>query len=173
MLGVQLYITSSDELRQEVTPVVNDPEGFFRQKPKGGLWTSSYRAESEDSGWVEWCRGASFGDPDGKQWFLLAPHPDCRLYTIDSLEDFSQCLMEYGSPAPLAQEYPSFAMKRTIDFEKLALEYDGLRLTEQGNEETHLSFPNDMNAWDCESTLWFRWRFTQIEKIATVGIKVS
>ena len=173
MFGVQLYITHSDELREEVTPVVNDPESFYRQKPTGGFWTSSYREESQDSDWVDWCRGENFSDPDTMNWWLLTPHADCKLYTIRSLKGFNRCLMEYGSPVPLAQEYPSFAAKRVIDFERLALEYDGLHLTERGNQETHLSYPNNLNAWDAESTLWFRWRFTQIEKISPATMKIS
>lgn len=54
-----------------------------------------------------------------------------------------------------------------IDFERVAQEYDGIWLTEQGNGATHLSYPHDLNGWDAESVLWFRWCFSQVERIET------
>ncbi len=166
-LGIQLHISSAKILIEQVAPVENDFEAYHRQKPKGGLWTSSWQEET--SAWVEWCRGEDFDNVDERIWWLLTPRPNCKLYIIDSLKDFQRCLMEYGEPAPLAIAYPVFAEKRVIDFEKLAQEFDGVHLTERGNGQTHLSYPNDLNAWDCESTLWFRWCFTEVRQMQPVG----
>ncbi len=170
-MNTQLFISHATPIPELLIPVENDPEGFFRQKPTGGFWTSSWRELTQDSDWVEWCRGENFGAPNEKHWFLLTPHPDCKIYTINSLKDFKRCLIEYGDPVPLAQKYPSFAEKRVINFEKVAQEFDGLHLTEKGNGETHLSYPNDLNGWDCESTLWFRWCFASVQTIPTPAIE--
>ena len=164
-LGVQLHISPAQALIEQVAAVENDPELYFRQKPNGGFWTSSWREDTQDSDWVEWCRSEAFDTVEERNWWLLTPHPECKIYTIDSLADFNRCLTEYGYPAKIASLDLIFAGKRVIDFEKLALEFDGLHLTERGNAQTHLSYPNDLNGWDCESTLWFRWCFTSVERI--------
>ena len=165
-IGKQLHVSPVKDLIEQVAPVQNDFEAYYRQKPKGGFWTSSWQEETQDSAWVEWCRGEDFDGVDEKMWFLLTPNPDCKLYIIDSQQDFHRCLMEYGQPASIASIDPIFAQKRVIDFEKLAKEYDGLHVTEHGSYVNHLSYPNDLNAWDCESTLWFRWCFTDVMWIA-------
>ena len=166
MVEVQLHISTASDLQAQVIPVKNDPRGYYRQKPKGGFWTSTWHEETHDSAWVEWCRSTRHYGMDEQHWWLLTPHAGIRLYTIDSLADFNQCLLDYGFPSPNLRLGPLFAGQRVLDFEKLAGEFDGLHLTEQGNQETHLSMPNDLYAWDCESTLWFRWCFTDVQRIA-------
>lgn len=52
-----------------------------------------------------------------------------------------------------------------FDFERMAEEYDGLHLTEEAAGSLHLSYPLDMNSWDCESTVWFRWVFSEVSRI--------
>ena len=111
-VGIQLHLSEVHALAENVASVENDPMSPFRKKPKYGFWTSTWREETQDSDWVEWCRGQ--------------------------------------------------------DFEQLAQSYDGLRLTERGNSRLHLSYPLDLNSWDSESTLWFRWCFTAVEKIVPV-----
>ena len=169
MAGTQLHISSAKALIEQVAPVENEFDAYYRQKPKGGFWTSTWREESQDSDWIEWCRGNSYYSTDESNiWWLLTPRPECRLYTIDSLRDFTGLLMEYGERPPIAYEIPLFADRRVIDFEKLARQFDGVHLTERGNAGTHLSYPNNLNAWDCESTLWFRWCFSEVRQIAVV-----
>jgi hypothetical protein len=185
-------------MREEVTPVSNDEKLGFRNKPKQGtgLWTSTWRPETHDSDWVEWCRGDNFGNPDGKHWHLLTPKPDVNLYVIDSKNDLKRLFHLYRWEHPyLAQlnkqyeeMYPEHKdnerLRKTfltqvvtfhpepspfdmvIDFEKLSQNYDGIWLTEQGNGETHLSFPYNLYSWDCESILWFRWCFEHVETLA-------
>ena len=168
LLGKQLYITASDTLSdQTFVGVRNSQDMAFIKKPTRGtgLWTSTWREETQDSDWVEWCHGNDFGDPYKKNWLLLTPKDDIKLYMIDSLKDLHRLLRDHGYRDPIMEAVG--IMKTTIDFERLSLEYDGIWLTEQGNQETHLSYPEDLNAWDCESILWFRWCFTEVQRIAT------
>src|SRR5436853_6944986 len=72
MIGVQLHISLSQALVDQIASVEND-EMSFRKKPKYGFWTSSWREETQDSSWVEWCSGENYGDPYSQQWFLLTP----------------------------------------------------------------------------------------------------
>jgi len=167
MIGKQLYITSADALNRAIMPVANSEEAAIVKKParRTCLWTSSWREETQDSAWVEWCQGNDFRKPYNLDWYLLTPEADAKLYVIDSLADLHELLHAYPWDQPKWREY---GFSRTaIDFEKLALEHDGIWLTEQGNEETHLGYPDDLNAWDCECVLWFKWRFTEVQKIET------
>lgn len=165
MIERQLYITSEETLNQAVVPVYNSDEASFIKKPARctGLWTSSWREQTQDSAWVEWCRWNDYGKPYNFNWHLLTPQEDAKLYVIDSLRDLNRLLRAYKWDQPKWREY---GFSRTaIDFEKLAMEYDGIHLTENGNEETHLSYPEDLNSWDCESVLWFKWCFTGVQRI--------
>lgn len=167
MLGKQLYIMSNDELRQDVTPVRNSEKTALIKKPAHctGLWTSSWREETQDSAWVEWCQWNDFGKPYENHWYILTPKEDAKLYMIDSLRDLHKLLRAYSWDQHKWREYGF--RSTAIDFEKIAMEYDGIWLTEQGNEETHLSYPEDLNSWDCESVLWCRWCFSDVQRIET------
>jgi hypothetical protein len=173
MLGVQLHFSCVQALIEQVAPIEND-EMASRKKPKStsGLWTSSWREETKDSEWVEWCRGENFSNPDESQWFLLTPKEHSRLYVIDCYADLERLLETYLWELPEIKRLSELSYLRRyyrgIDFERLSQDYDGLHLTSHGNEDLHHGFPLDMNAWDSESTVWFRWCFTKVEKIAPV-----
>ncbi len=170
MLGVQLHISSVQELVEQVASVENNTHSSMR-KPKYGLWTSSWREETQDSGWVEWCRYEEFDDPGKQQWFLLTPKAESRLYVIDCYSDLQRLVDTYIWESPEAKQLGNSHLRKYytgIDFERLSQDYDGLHLTKKGNNRLHLSYPLDLNAWDSESTVWFRWCFTKIEKIAPV-----
>jgi hypothetical protein len=177
MLGKQLYLSKNEALRPEVVAVRNDDASVYRKKPAQGtgLWTSTWQEETQDSGWVEWCRGADFGEPENRIWFLLTPAEDARLLIIDSYHDMVTLIRRFplrhrlhgASLSSIAEEAGLGADHFTgFDFERMAEEYDGLHLTEQAAGALHLSYPLDMNSWDCESTCWFRWVFTDVERIA-------
>jgi hypothetical protein len=202
----QLYLSDAPEMKHEVIPVRNSEEtAAMIKKPARhtGLWTSTWRQETQDSDWVEWCRGEDFGNPDGKYWYLLTPREDIKLYVIDCVYDLEQLLHTYPWTTPLLTELnerykimhleyaekdalfvqmlteqtgiqlPSMNLPHyaTIDFEKLSQDYDGIWLTEQGNAAVHLPWisEHDLNSWDCECILWFRWCFEHVETIKPVA----
>lgn len=160
-MDIQLFVSYDDEISQNVIEPVSN-EGYWN-KPRGGLWTSTYRPESHDSAWVEWCRYEDFGDVDKKAWYLLTPKANINIYTIDSQEDLCKLLNEYS----VLFQNPHFE-KHYLDFEALSKVYDGIHLTSQGQRATRLSFPENLYGWDCESTLWFGWHFERVEKIEKV-----
>lgn len=158
-----------------------------KPRPGTGLWTSSWCEESQDSEWVQWCRSESFGDVDARRWYLLTPRPNLVLYEVDALADLHRLLKTYSWQPQylrelnkgwekwiLASDYNFFTDDEHfawVDFERLAEDYDGLHLTSEGNAATHLSYPQDMNAWDCESTVWFRWCFCEVKEITPVPLR--
>jgi len=168
VIGIQLHISVATALIEQVVPVENSEEAGYVKKPKRGtgFWTSTWRPETQDSEWVEWCAGENYSNPYADTWHLLTPKSDTQLYVIDSHADLLHLLDLYPweSRATRIMREAGFA-RTTIDFEHLSKEYDGIHLTERGNAQTHLSYPHELNSWDCESTLWFRWCFSEVKRI--------
>ena len=166
MIGKQLHTTECLEVLDLIRPVENDERSLLIRKPRAGtgLWTSTWQEETNDSAWVEWCRWNDYGSPYKHNWFLLTPRADAHLYVVDSIRDLHRLLHNYELKTALSEQYRMLG--QSIDFEKLARGYDGMYLTEKGNAETHLSFPENLNSWDCESTVWFKWCFTEVQRIA-------
>lgn len=172
MLGKQLHVSAFECLLPTVTVVENDPMRFFSKKPLvgTGLWTSSWREETQDSEWVEWCCNNDIGFLN-LYWHLLTPKEDAKIIVIDTYQDLEQLVFAYGKSMKTVIFGEIF--HPLIDFEKMAKDYDALHLTTYGAGTLHLSFPNDMNSWDIESTLWFRWCFQEVNKIEDTIFKTS
>ena len=163
----QLYLSRTKHLQEEVTPVRNHPSMAFLKKPipGTGLWTSTWREDTRDSAWTEWCFYEDFDEPLKKYWWLLIPRKNCHIYTINTLNDLHHLLASYRLDIPAYRHYGDLGL--TLDFERLSQDYDGLWLTEEGQQATHLSHPCNLYGWDAESTLWFRWCFEYYELIYT------
>lgn len=153
----QLFVGEDEPIREKFHPATNREHGWI--KPVGGLWTSTYRPETQDSEWVEWCIAESFSEPSTLQWSLLTPKQDARVAIVDTLADLQRFLASY--------EYSQSLYSRFLDFDSLARDYDGMHLTSSGQWATRLSMPDNLYGWDCESTVWFRWCFEQVERIET------
>lgn len=148
---------------EEMDPVKNQ----LHVKPLGGLWTSTYQPTGKfASGWIEWCYS------EEPEWitehaFLLEVKPDARIYTIDSQSDVLQLLNKYKlyrlrSESGKLIDVMDLGMSMAIlDWEKIAQDYDGVHLTEEGQWRTRLARPG-LYGWDCESTIWFRNVFSRI-----------
>jgi hypothetical protein len=167
MLGKQLHTTRGELKPDCFIGVQNRDDACFIKKPAGGtgLWTSSWRDETKDSAWVEWCYDNDFGEQYKKNWYLLTPLENVKLFVVDSMADFHHLLGNYGYEDAKMRSYRIY--RTCIDFERMAQDYHGIWLTEKGNEETHLSYSDDLNSWDCESVLWFKWCFVEVQRIKT------
>jgi len=148
----QLHITTEATLRPEVQPVRN-----FSVKPKGGFWTSTYCDGRSE--WVDACQDM-FESAYQKNWFLLVPSLSARILQINSLADLKYLLRTAPNPCPRTHIV-------WLDFEALAHSYDAITLTTRGQIETRLTWPETLYGWDSESTLWFRWMFLDVQRIAT------
>jgi len=164
-----------------VTPVKNEGSASYLKKPQfnTGLWTSTYRESTQDSAWVSWCKKEDFGNPYGLRWYLLEPKHTARIYCIRGEAEAALLLKDYSwidervkSLYDVFSEFASYTFTG-FDFERLAQDYDGLQLTARGNVLLHNSLRCNMNAWDAESTLWFRWCFTRVEEITPALQKES
>lgn len=112
---------------------------------------------------MQWCLEEQYGrgrSDDGSfaECWLLDPRPDARIFTICCYADLHNLVGRYPN-----SEQRSYGAIAYPDWEAIACDYDGVRLTEMGQWDTRLSDPFDLYTWDCESTLWFRWAFDHAE----------
>ena len=137
---------------------------YLRVKParQTGLWTSTFNPDI-GSRWIEWCEFERFRVPEIWEGTLLYPAKSARIYIIDSLKDLNN-LLNIHKHHICEKDSPSFRPARLfIDFESARQKYDGIHLTEKGQDETRYSTPNDLYGWDCESTVWLNWCFEKTE----------
>lgn len=148
-LGVQAW--SPNSVRTQLIPGRMRPvTGSALSKPAGGFWTSTWD-EQTGGGWLDWCTREHFGTPPFSVW-LLTPDPDARIYTITCHADL----------LALAQRYP-LRKRWAVDWLAVGADWDAVRLTEDAHWATRLFTKPDTYGWDCESTCWYRWRFTATE----------
>lgn len=144
-------------------------------KPRGGFWTSSYRHDAEPgskSDWLDWASSEMPGKASSEH-MILRPIPNAKIFEIDDEEDMRYLFDKYGT---LVSGMPD------LDWQKLSQDYDGLRVTENAAHKFHLNYVSmedlikkkglkspfqqygrdhflsgvTLNAWDSESTIWFR-----------------
>ncbi len=150
-LGTQLFIGDKPD-PQRFIPATNCDRRAYVGKPKGGLWTSSLNDDGA-SDWVRWCEAEDFGGVDVKARWTLAPLDAGRVIVVNGHGDLHRLFESYGTG--LQTHYSA-----VLDFDAMIRDsYVGMHLTERGNSEVHLSYPLHLNAWDCESTVFFKWVF--------------
>ncbi len=139
--------------------LLNEIVDIGRSKPRGGgLWTSTQDA-LHGSDWLRWCKEAKYSIM-AEAWsaWLLQVAPEARVYEIDSHQDLER----------LAEQFPVISAERdrvrTPSWYAVSHEYDGVRLTKAGQRATRHSTLLNLDDWDCECTLWFRWAFTAVRR---------
>ena len=92
----------------------------------------------------------------------MHPNNNVKLLIINDEKDANDAYQMF-SYNPYKEQGIDFF--RFLDYEKMAEQYDGIHLTEDGEARTRYMFPMTFCGWDCESTLWFRWKFDKVEKL--------
>ena len=153
-LGPQLLLHDAAILPQDLRRVQNDRRALA--KPRGGLWTSTYDP-IYGSAWVCWCVAYRYNEPFDLHWTVLSIPKSARIAVIDSKADLARFI----------EQHPRILRGRKgLDFERLSTEYDGLHLTNEGYLKTRSTRSGPLlGGWDCESTLWFRWIFSDWREV--------
>lgn len=133
-------------------------------KPLHGYWTSTYLGSERISEWAEWCRGEDFHCGSHRLW-LFQVDPVANVFHIDSCDDLILLHEKYG--ISITDDY------RSLDFKAIAGDYDGIHLTKKGQQETRFTHPYNLYGWDCESTVWFQWVFTDIQDAGLVTLRTE
>ncbi|PES54361.1 hypothetical protein [Bacillus thuringiensis] len=161
----QLFVGELAPCEEFITDIKNEP---LMNKPRGGLWTSTFINEEKGSDWVMWCDYADFSTQTNTKSWLLTPSKSAKIAIVDSVKDLKELTEKYKARSDFPLLGIEGLMQRfdyLIDYEKLSQDYDGFRLTEKGQAETRFSHPYNLNGFDCESTVWFRWCFDKVEKL--------
>lgn len=155
---------------------------FNKPTKATGLWTSSWLGE-HGSDWAQWAMsdaGWIHRDDPRARVTLLEPHPDARVAEVCTTADLAALCEQYPGRSWL-DDQASWERQRTangwprercIDFYAMSHDYDALHLTEEGQWATRHSGPS-MYGWDCESTFWFRWRFTKMTDLGVQRIRAT
>lgn len=117
----------------------------FINKPDGGLWASPTNSRW---GWRDWCLSEDY-PINLDVWTRFRLVPKARILEIHCLDHLKDVFSRYGRRHPLLREV-------VLDWNLLRAHYDGVFLSEQGNNECHLPLElgaPDLNGWDCESLL--------------------
>lgn len=138
--------------------------GGFRNKPDtGGLWTSTY----QDNGWLcDWHEQGVMMFGNLGPIYLLSIARKVKLRVIDTYADLEKFINEYAKPVTRF----AHMVWANIDFPKIFEDYDGIRLTEEGQWNTRLTEPLSLYGWDSETTLWGHWVFKIPREITNSSI---
>ena len=151
--------------------------GFM--KPVGGMWTSTYETAFED-GWPAWCIGEDFRLDDLKKAYLLEP-VECNVIELAGFDECHEFMVRYGKqlysmPGPekdlrlerfadpdgvYARAHEHFDTPSAVcpTWEEVMEDADCVRLLTPRDWNVRLGPYLHFNGWDCESTVWLRWKF--------------
>jgi len=178
-IPIQLH-TGSKQFRD-----VESVKGYLPFKPRGGFWTSSYREDMEPAERSEWLAWSSSNMPDktSGEHIVVSIKPDAKVFEINDEEDIrflfdKYGIMQYGMPdvdwSKIAQDYDGVRVteQAASRFHNRQVSVDDL-IQKKGlnpNSRTGIRPPLGssvlgltpfgggihLNAWDAESTIWFR-----------------
>lgn len=156
----QLFVGELAPCEERIRPVVND----VLNKPLGGLWTSTYINAATGSDWVVWSTSVYNKYEKPVNSYLLTASKDAKIIHVNSIEDFDRLLEKYPLKSgtngiPLLPMFDSL-----LDYEALSKDYDAFHFTRKALTEAKMSLKHmSLGSFDCESTVWFRWCFDEVE----------
>lgn len=135
----------------------------YSNKPQDCFWTSSLNDDSSD--WLDWCKFEEF--ESYSQAVVITPKKDVKIYVIDTIEDLIK----------VSNLYEGYSNPGRINFPSLLMAgYDGVQVTKDAAMNFHGYSSKgiyDLNAWDCESTVWFNSKWIDSYEIHRVeGYKI-
>ncbi len=170
-LRPQLWVQSKIGPPDPLHVMLDYPHGrHWLGKPwRVGFWTSTYTPGcAHPSRWVDWCYGEMPGWTEGKPTWLLTAKLHVRIYEITGQTTLVALWRRFPDSTALG-----YTGVHTIDWKKVAEEYDAVHLTERGHWRTRWgATETELNtyAWDCESTWWPRWCFEDVQPGPTIAV---
>lgn len=145
-------------------------------KPVGGLWTSTWETAFED-GWPSWLLSEDWRTDQLREAWLLEP-VECRVIELAGFDMVHEFMKRYATelyqfPHPHLQ-YPSIyegtvygTAQQAFNtpsaacpvWENVAKDADAVRLLTPWAMDVRLGPYLAFYGWDCESTIWLRWKF--------------
>lgn len=156
--------------------------GYRGNKPYGGLWTSTYTPDDPDGFRCDWQRGvrmnalikAGYAEIRAfwPGWRLQAV-PDAKVLAILKFEDALAFTKHYHLASfefPSSVDLSQFLTAEITNWEEVFRDYDCIRLTDEACDEitcakVFFGGQTAFDTWNCESSLWGKWRFKVGERI--------
>jgi hypothetical protein len=136
--------------------------------PFSGMWTSTFMGAKRGSAWVQFClRGGGVGawNHHVKRWqsWKLIVDESARVYHLDSAKALNKLLKQYPDYGPSDQRSPALLGQPGPypDWGKVTQDYDAVHMTESGLA----ALGKRLRDWDCESTVWFEWKFRDVRNL--------
>lgn len=154
-----IFVNEDEIIRDKFTPITN----MDFVKPNGGLWLAPYTKEGEySSAWHDFLVNDMNRDVKGMKGTIVKIKNDAKILIIDNLDDLKNIFEKYELHTNSRMSY-----FRTLDFEKIAKDYDAILLTEEGQWKTRLSQPN-LYGWDIECMLVMNFNIIEETLIITL-----
>ena len=151
-MNKQVYVCGETEFNVDaIIPMSQKTTNqYYINKPNNGFWTSSLVDNS--SAWIEWCASEWEGKLSDT-CVIVTPKKDINVFTIDNEENL------ISASTRKCKNFITQSDVYMIDFWRLYKEgYSGVHVTENAAWSFRYSAPSNLvnlNAWDCESTVWF------------------
>lgn len=136
-----VHYGTSEFKKEWVKPVKNR---MYWGKPAGGFWGSDVNAEY---GWKDWCKNEGCFINDLKKCLVFTLSNSARILEIHSVEDANRIIKEYPMPVPDSHKDLLTDLMPSIDWEKVAREYDAVEMFISDDWELYSRLPY----WDCDS----------------------
>jgi len=149
-----ISINKKDLSKCKFSHIINE-YGFC--KPDGGLWASEFIDDSSD--WINWLiyendvfeSNSHLKEMANPCSIIFTLKDNAKIYIIDSYNDFLNIVEKYKIVYENIRINHEF-----VNFEEMSKDYDGIKLTKAGCNNTSSIFLNpNLNGWDCESILLF------------------
>jgi hypothetical protein len=181
--GRQVWVTTSPDVA-EAKRIEQDLAAFSLEvsKPKRTFWTCTAN-DSAFSAWLDWLRFREDQRPGPYYLWNVVVSDSARVFEIHSPADWAKLAHAYASEQKAFRYSPQYSMqivrpagsgRLDPDWSKVAEEWDGVHLSIGGwltaEDVPYQSggITTELRSWDMESTAWFRWPFSSVERGETL-----
>lgn len=167
-LNTQVWLSNNKTVKLGINKFKTVQRELYKpNKPKGGMWTSTYTPDKEfDSDWIHWCMKEKY-DCGNHKWKLL-PKDNINVLVVNSQSDLVSIVDKYEKNIYKGKK-SSRIPNAVLDFKKISEDFDAIRLTKEGQEEMDFfEYPN-LYSWDTETVLNLKWNWSDYKYIGQVN----
>lgn len=167
-LYTQIWVSDDKNNKPSIDEFIPvQKESYRPNKPKGGMWTSTYTPNKEfDSNWIRWFVKEEYNC--GNHKWKLFPKENIDVLVVNSKSDLISIVDKYEKNI-YKGEKSSRIPNAVLDFKKISEDFDAIRLTKEGQEEMDFfEYPN-LYSWDTETVLNLKWNWSDYKYIGQVN----